>query len=779
MKRGKLGDCSGYREASYLGELPSMFSVLLLCWTEIGLSRTVGVYTYRKPTFSKLSPEEKEKMNNVTFYVSVNGNDSWCGKLAEPNAEKTDGPFATLTRGRDAVRSLRAQGEDLPVTVMVRGGKYYLDETLVLGSEDSGTQDRPITYTAYPGEKPILSGGRKVTGWKPYKGKIFQCELPEAKGGKWKFRQLFFNGQRQIRARYPNFEKENPLYGGWAFMEGPSEEGSSVAFKYKEGTFRHHWAKPTEAEVNVFPGANWHNDIIPVKAVDEENHIITMARSTRRGVDAWPGLRPDPLLPPAASWWTMASPYLRGNRFYVENVLEELDQPGEWCLDTGEGKLFFWPPTESLEEMEVVAPLLSRLVDLHGASYVTISGFSFTETIGGDNQHPPGGEGYGPMFPITGLKYCGDAVHLHEAEHCIIEDNSIYGIGGNGVYLEGYNYRNFIRRNEISDVGANGICLLGSKQEYPLNNQVSDNFIHHTGFIDKYSAGIFLGVSGGNLIDHNLIEDVPHHAINLANNGFRRNIVEYNEIHRAAQEISETAAINCWMEYGGEQEKIEQRAGHVIRHNLITDMQGSSGKEGEVEKGTYLTIAIFLDNNASNCFVYGNIVIRVPIGISIHGGNGNLIENNIFADCRVAIWHCPYNVPELWRSQHVFRNIIYFTQTERTMQDSGERQGIPYYIDGWSDKEIAQHDYNLIFNVNGGESPVCSDYKGAAPDWHHRIPFVEWQRMGFDTHSVITDPLFVDPEHDDYRLRPESSAWKLGFVPIDVTKIGPSGEELK
>ncbi|MFH1009171.1 MAG: right-handed parallel beta-helix repeat-containing protein [Candidatus Latescibacterota bacterium] len=723
---------------------------------------------------------------SAAFFVATNGNDRWSGEPAEPNAAKTDGPFATLSRARDAVRQLKAQARDglkEPVVIMVRGGRYRFDRTLDLTQADSGTSQAPVIYTAYSGEMPVISGGRHITNWKPYKGRILQCELPEAKGGKWRFRQIFCNGKRQTRARWPKFDTNNPVYGGLAFMEGPAEEDSTTAFKYKEGAFRHHWAKPSEAEVNVYPGANWHNDIIPIKAVDEQNRIITLTRSTRRGVDAWPGLRPDPLLPPAASWWTMRSPFCPGNRFCVENVLEELDQPGEWCLDSEDGILYFWPPAESLEKMEVVAPLLSRLVDLCGASYVTISGFAFTETIGGDNQHPPGGEeGYGPMFPIAGLEYCGDAVHLVETERCIVENNSLCGLGGNGIYLEGYNFRSLVRGNEISEVGANGICLLGNRKKHPLNCRVSHNLIHHNGFFDKYSAGVFLGISGGNLIDHNLIRDVPHHAINLGNNGFRRNIVEYNEIHRASQELSETAAINCWMEYGGEQEQSEQRAGHVIRHNLIADLQGSSGKEGEVGGGTCMTIAIFLDNNASNFLVYGNIVIRCPIGISVHGGNGNLIENNIFADCGVAIWHCPYNMPDVWRSQHVNRNIVYFTRPERT-RPPGEGghvmvYGIPYYIDGWSEKEIAQHDYNLIFNVSGVEYPVCCDYSSMAPDWRRKTPFVEWQKMGFDTHSVIADPLFVDPGSDDYRLRPESPALELGFQPIDIKRIGIRKEQL-
>ncbi len=127
----------------------------------------------------------------ATFFVAVNGNDGWSGKSSAPNADRTDGPFATLVRAREAIREMKPkEGLKEPVTVMVRGGKYFVERTLVLEFEDSGTRDCPITYTAYPGEKPVLSGGRKVEGWKPYKGEILQCELPEARGGNWKFRHL-------------------------------------------------------------------------------------------------------------------------------------------------------------------------------------------------------------------------------------------------------------------------------------------------------------------------------------------------------------------------------------------------------------------------------------------------------------------------------------------------------------------------------------------------------------------------------------------------------------
>ena len=95
------------------------------------------------------------------LFVAAVGNDAWTGTLPEPNGEKSDGPFATVSRARDAVRALKAKGPlTKPVIVMVREGTYYLKETLVFGPEDSGTKDCPVSYVAYPGETPVVSGGR-------------------------------------------------------------------------------------------------------------------------------------------------------------------------------------------------------------------------------------------------------------------------------------------------------------------------------------------------------------------------------------------------------------------------------------------------------------------------------------------------------------------------------------------------------------------------------------------------------------------------------------------
>jgi len=751
---------------------------------------------------------------SATYYVATNGNDAWSGSLAAPNTGKTDGPFASLAKAQAAVRELKQKkAPSQLITVLVRGGKYYLAEKVVFRGEDSGSRDFPITYKAYGEEKPILSGGRKITGWKPYKGKILKTEVPYVNGRTWKFRQLFLDGQRQIRARYPKPDPKNPLYGGWEFVAGPpvrrntygawefvtpptidSNEGGGSSFIYKEGAINHHWAKPSDGEVLCFPGG-WNSDYFPIERIDENSRTIYLTRQPR-------DLYPEP-------WFGYSIPFSRGDRFRVENLLEDLDQPGEWCLDSEEGVLYFWPPSGTINPAdEIVFPVLDTLIDIQGASWLDISGFTLTETTGGDDLHHLWVDGFGPMYPRAGWNYVGDTLHMQNAEHCIIENNHFDAVGGNAIYLERYNSHNSIRRNEIGYAGTNGISLLGNyfpvgsmvamlhgKQPMPAYNEVVDNYIHHVGVFNKYVAGIYLGVSDGNLIAHNRIEDVPHHAISLGVNGFGRNIVEYNEIHRTSMEIAETSAINLWMDHAHS----DERVGHIIRYNLMTDAEGvSTDPEGHFRMPDGSASGIYLDNNASNSMIYGNIIVRASSsGVYSHGGKNNFVENNIIVDsgrmsvrpsnpsCSEPLGQVAYTnnlKGEMFTGNRFSRNIVYYSQGKvpaPLYSFCAYDPGIQDWYTGQSPTlAIAVSDENLLFRSDGGEYWVV-DGAGSIQaggkvtnDPIKHLSLAEWQHLGFEQHSVIADPLFVDPTHDDYRLKSDSPALRLGFVPIDTSKIG-------
>ena len=136
-----------------------------------------------------------------TLHVAVDGDDTWPGTQ--------DRPLRTLLEARDRVRQGKRE-RDGPITVLLHSGTHELTETLELSSADSGTESAPVTYLAAPGERVTISGGRRLDcRWQPYRDGIMQCHLP-ASQRELDFGQLFVNGERQTRARYPNRDDSDP-----------------------------------------------------------------------------------------------------------------------------------------------------------------------------------------------------------------------------------------------------------------------------------------------------------------------------------------------------------------------------------------------------------------------------------------------------------------------------------------------------------------------------------------------------------------------------------------
>ncbi len=173
---------------------------------------SLGGLAIKLSTTARASLASNLQSNGIVFYIAPEGSDTWSGKLANPNETKTDGPFATFWRSRDAIRELkRQQGGILkqPVTVFARGGTYYLEQPLLLEPEDSGTAECPVIFAAFPSEIPIFSGGKQIKNWRKLNDHLWVATLPNVKTGKWYFRLLRTNGEWALGHVIPNSIQNN------------------------------------------------------------------------------------------------------------------------------------------------------------------------------------------------------------------------------------------------------------------------------------------------------------------------------------------------------------------------------------------------------------------------------------------------------------------------------------------------------------------------------------------------------------------------------------------
>lgn len=692
------------------------------------------------------------------FYVATNGNDAWSGTLPAPNAEGTDGPFATLLRAREALRTAGTP-DGLPEggTVYVREGTYYLTEPLRLEAVDAGVPDKPALWQAYARETVRLVAGKRVPGFSAYKDQILQSDLSGLDLPETPLRQLFFNGARQVLARWPNKGADDMPGGAWTFVAAPVESDRSKSFVYM-GDRPAQWNSFEGVEVSIWPNYNWWQTIATVSAID------TAAKTVRLAEDLPYTIEP-------------------GRRYFFQNVFEELDAPGEWFYNAQTHVLYFWPP-EAVENSEVVVPYLDNGIILDHTSCVNLIGFTV------EAAH-------------------GDAVVIRESQGCLFARGTVRNVGGFGVTVSGGEGVR-IMGNDIYHTGRGGIILDGGDRKTLLsgNHRAVNNHIYEFAEIyQTYQTGV--NVSGvGNRVANNLIHDAPHIGILLSGN---EHIVTYNDIHHVCQQGSDNGAFYMGRDW--------TQRGNILRYNRFHDIYGfglaglAADAEGVYHYETpHQAWGVYLDDCSSGTTIFGNVFYRVPLcGVMIGGGRDNTIENNIFVDCVPALhiddrwdtfcWDVmferlnamnykepPYSErypalltmgddPRRPQNNRFERNVASYQYDDFRGLSTTAMQGgsaVVYDFDHF-DPASTIIDRNIIHHP--GEVRVAwSVYK---EEGNEVLSWDAWQAKGFDAESVLADPLFIPADNGQYLLRNNSPAWQLGFMPIPEDRIGLYQDEFR
>lgn len=704
------------------------------------------------------------------------------GRDTNPGTE--DRPFATLAVARDAVVKLKHQQPNEPITVYLDGGVYRLDETVVFAIDDSGSPQQPITYTAKLGETPVLSGAWPVTGWQKLdqppenvpevaRGNLWVADLSWLKQLKakqpasstvadqqprpWWPLTLYANGEPLKRARGPGFSLQRKVDRASSELQ---------TFDFPDQRVRN-WPRLKDAELLVIPMRFWVSNILPLESVEASAGVA------RTSYPATYPLGRNSMNDRDTAW--------------IENVVELLDEPGEWAVDSEEARLYLWPPEDGPPE-NIEAPVLTELVRIEGdidyegstdrpVRNLAFRGITFAH---GDRFVWHGQTGWGLQHDWERFDSPSAMLRFRGAEDCTVEDCHFRDAASSGIRFDLHAMKNRIVGNHVERLGGVGILLAGygpGTKNVNRKNTVTNNYVHHTGQLYWGSPAVFAWQSGENLIAHNHIHHTPYTGICATGRiGWvrtgesecaktvrwdevdaqlgrqrarptweirepflhsRRNLILRNDIHNV---MEVTGDGNCIYVSGA-------GGGNVVRENYCHDCTGR-----------YMNAVIRCDDDQHQTLIERNIMHRTRgHGEGIISKGDNDIVGNIMADLRPDERHrgylvFPYGSVEGSVVEH---NVFYSCQRGQIIVHEGRsrRGGRPPRL------RDTEADYNVYY---------CTE----DTDWG--CEHLERERaFGIEQHSIVADPQFVDPAAGDFTLKPHSPALKLGIEPpITIEKVG-------
>ena len=511
----------------------------------------------------------------------------------DTNIGSPKSPFQTAQRAQEKVREIIASGRRGPITVFFAGGYYELEKPLVFDHRDSGSKDHPVVYSALPNATVTLSGGRKITGWKPGTSGHWEATFPQQKDSNWFFRQLVVNNRKATRARWPN---EN----GGLRVATVNADVNEFTLDHPIGVIK----PESQTEMVVFQ--NW--SVTRGLVTSTENQRVRTA--TPMG---WIGHGP-------------ATTTSKGKAVFFENALQYIDQPGEWFLDAKKRRVYYASlKSEDVPNADIIAPYLEQLVRIEGdvknpVTNLHFRGLRFEHSrfdlpAIGYNEIQAGHYGSSQAAPTfvqpvaiecrfansCTFRHCGFAYlngsGIGIGEGCVsvrLEHCSIREVGGNGVMV-GWRGKGKMAEDQVGKLDADW----ARSEHAPNHCAVTDCRIQRCGADSFGGTGIWVAFSRNTRIVHNTINDLPYTGISA---GFRWNsnpssqsncLIESNHIFDVMGKLAD----------GGGIYTLGYQPGTVIRKNFIHKVHRSGFAHGNAENN-----GIFFDQGSKGFLIEKNVI---------------------------------------------------------------------------------------------------------------------------------------------------------------------------
>ena len=641
-------------------------------------------------------------------HVGPNGNDANDGSIASP--------FATLARARDAVRAFKAKGTTGAIGVRILPGEYQVKETLELTAEDSGAAGAPVVYRAEAKGTSVFYGGARLTGFRPVSDAAVRARIPaEAQAhvlkcdlkalgiteyGELKVRgcgqppspptlELFIDRLPMTLARWPN----EGFVGIRKLIEG-GDKSKGIASVFEYDSDRHErWLQANDPWLFGYFHFLWADATAKIGKIDPEKRTITTAEAYRyggRGMSTRQHIQ-----------------------YYAFNLLEEIDRPGEWYLDRQAGVLYVYPPCDLARASVEIGLLPVPMITMENVKHLRIEGLTFDLA-----------------------RYNG--IVAKDCEDCLIAACTVSRMAGNGITIRDGS-RNSLIGCDVHTIGRRATEVIGGERETltPGNHLVENCRIHFFGRIDRtYTPAIQLeGV--GHRVAHNLMYNCPSSAMRIEGND---HFMEYNEVHSAVMESDDQGGMELF--------RNATYRGVVFRYNYYHQV-------GKPVKGVAVhgQAGIRFDDAISGMLVYGNIFWQAANGhfggVQMNSGRDNLMDNNIFYDCKLGIsggWRAGNNV---WKGLRAGKRPANFYTNELYLKRYPK-------IATWLEEPGLNHVWRNVF------------YRcGQAVRSRRNIDLFE------NGIYEDEDPGFVNAPKGDFRLKRRAKLFQtVGFRPIPVEEIG-------
>lgn len=536
-----------------------------------------------------LCPKKESGNIQKTVYVSPTGDDSQNG------SEKS--PLKSLRKAVEVMTEYANSEENSggKLQIVLRGGEYRLDEGINI--KNFKFADTELEICAYDGEVPKLNASKTipVSAFKKVsdedvlkrvydsvRDKLYVADLSalgitdfgaleEKTAGVFTTRgfDLYFNEKPLTLGRYPNEGLENI-----GLIMSDDKANNKLAFKAPDNAAAR-WATASDMRIYGLLYYGWFETYQRV-SVNEEKNLIELSK-----------------------YPTYGASQARG-KYYVYNLLEEIDVPGEYYLDRENAKLYLYPPEDLAgAQIEYVNGLKSAVIKIENSENVTLRNLTLCQNAG------------------DAISVSGASQSVH-SKNILIDNCRVYNCTSGGINLNWFTVSDAAVKNcEVFNVGARGIHVQSPNTDTrlaPANILIENNYLHNTSMYNKlYNPSIY-AVGAGITVRNNTVHDAPHSAIQYGGHDI---LIENNNIYDVCKESDDAGAIytgNNWI------------ASAVVRNNFIHDCKGLGSQ----------IVGIYVDNLGSGEEIYNNVIANIDQGTLFNGGIRNTYRNNLIINCKNA-----------------------------------------------------------------------------------------------------------------------------------------------